>query len=187
MRFARNSLQLSLLVCGGLFMACETPCEFGVPGDSEVNFPIPDGESVTGDGQAAGLWQVTLDPASGLTSCVDARELPNEVYVYTLEFRGDEDVHRARILVDGFPLVEDGEYDAQTQILTFTTVVREDLERDGGAITYEISGSVSLYADAGELVWLGTETLTVLTSEDPDVPAGCDFVYNVNGFKVCDE
>lgn len=170
-----------------LMGACDAPCGDYIPGQSSAAYYI--GSSSNESHNVAGLWQVDLTPAVSRTNCVDARSLPAESYVYTLELRETEteDI-RVRVSVEGFPMAEDGAIvDDQ---LHYQTDAIEDLEREAGAITYRISGSARLAIDGATntLSWEdGVEQILILDSEDPSIPSGCVFEYDVVGAKVCNE
>lgn len=167
--------------CLTLAAACADPCPEGNPGASDVDYDV-------GGGHAAGLWQVTLDPVVAESDCADARQVATETYAYTLEFRqssGDE--VQAHLLVDGFLFVDSGTFDEASGMLSYTTGIREDSEREGGAVSYRITGNAALQEEGEALTWTGFEEIKVVESQDPNAPAGCVFVFDTYGSKTCDE
>lgn len=180
---ARASLLIALAATFGLCAGCGDRCPAGNPGSSDVDFSVGDG------GTASGVWWLTLSPAVSSSTCADGREVPDQTFAYTLEFKESSDGSgvRTRVLVDGYLFVDDGDYSDASDLLYYETDVREDLDREGGAVTYRIAGNAALTDQGGTLTWVGSEQIKVLSSEDPNVPVGCVFEYDVNGSKVCNE
>ena len=181
-----TTISLTLLVGTGS-AGCGAPCTEGIPGHSDVDFPLADGGS--GErGSAAGVWQVTLSPNPSYTTCVDARDIPPETWGYTLEFKQlDEATVVARLLIGTWVMVQDGQWENGT--LFYETPSREDLDQSGNSIVWKIVGTADLASDSGvnQLTWTGVEQIEVEASDNPDIPAGCVFQYDVLGEKVCDE
>lgn len=73
--------------------------------------------------------------------------------------------------------------------LTYRTGTWEE-ERDGGIVRWEMEGE-ALYRLGGTgceiedgVDWQGSETFTVLGSEDPNIPVGCQSILDVSGTYV---
>lgn len=165
---------------------CGAPCTEGIPGHSDVDFPLAEGGSGDG-GSAAGVWQVTLSPNPSFTTCVDAREIPPEIWGYTLEFKELEDTTViARLLIGTWVMVQDGQWSDNT--LEYESPPWENLDQSGHSIVWKVVGTADLTAEAsGQLSWIGVEQIVVEESDNPDIPPGCVFQYDVVGEKVCDE
>jgi len=132
-----------------------------------------DKESATPDGE----WKVTV---TGVESdCTTSNQGYQEDFLYQLFFDGSN----VEIKID------DESFATGTRSgcsLTYQSAIWLD-DRSSGALRWQITGD-AVYQGAGggcdlpdDLDWQGTETLTVIESEDPDVPADCTYEMTVEG------
>ena len=72
-------------------------------------------------------------------------------------------------------------------IVTYDSVVWTEL-RDAGNIQWTLTGEATAQRGDGACGlandWIGTETFTVLSSEDPAVSPGCEYTLNVSGTYI---
>ena len=124
-----------------------------------------------------GEWKVTVTGVE--TDCTTSNQGYSEDFVYQLFFDGSD----VNIEIDG------ESYAIGTRsgcALDYQSAIWLE-ERSTGALRWQIIGEAEVQgADGGcdlpeGLDWNGTETLTVLESEDPDVLAGCTYGMTVEG------
>lgn len=189
-----SSPLLLIVVSAALLSACAPECGGAYLGHSN-NAPLLTTSWPSGTGSAAGAWKVTLTPNSFGTNCVSLSDgsFPSETYAYTLVF--PEGVNADYALYAEGVLLATGAYtDEPSEVdtpdgLEYHTGERLTSDRDGGDITWQIQGYAQLEANrrSGSLTWSGSETITVLESQDPAIVPGCTFTYDVTGYKLCDE
>jgi hypothetical protein len=125
-----------------------------------------------------GIWTVTI---TGLeTDCIESEEGYQETYEYSLFYDGS--------YVD---IKVDGESFASGQIRGCSIQYESGIyleESDSGDFRWKISGTGDVEAEAGgcgdipdEYDWYGTETLTVVSSENEDVAEDCEYVMETTG------
>lgn len=178
---------------GGM-SACAPECG-GTYLGSSVSPPLITSSWPYGTGSAAGAWKVTLTPNSYGTSCVSLSDgtYNAETYAYTLVFPGGT-AQAFSLYAEGVQLGTGSYTDEPSEVdtpdlLSYQTGERLTTDREGGEITWQIEGYAQLEANrrSGALTWTGSETITVLESQDPAIRPGCTFAYDVTGYKVCDE
>lgn len=144
-----------------------------------------------------------------LVACIDNSKLPVGSLVYTVEITGttDEchptstegyqetlefgvffDASSADVYADGQP------FGAGTQSgcnLTYQSVVIGTDERAGGDLKWQLTGSARIETDAsgdqcveGEGEWEGTETITIISSDDEAIESGCTYTQTTLGEYV---
>jgi len=128
--------------------------------------PQPDGE-----------WEVTVTGVS--TDCVDDQAQYEESFVYQLFFDGT-----------GVQIEIEGEGYANGSIRGCNVDYESAIwleEQDAGDFQWQITGHAIYQSSAGGcdlpdgVDWQGTETMTVIGSEDPSTPEGCSYEMTVVG------
>lgn len=137
---------------------------------------------------------------SPLAGCIDNSKIPDGSLVYDVEVTGTTDTchpeategwqdnFQYAITLDGSSadVYSDGEPMAAGTIsgcnLTYQTVVIGDDERVGGAIKWQLTGSARVESDSsgdacvdGDGEWEGSETITVIASDDESIESGCTY------------
>lgn len=125
----------------------------------------------------AGEWKVTVTGIE--TNCTVSSQGYQEDFVYQLFFDGSA----VEIKID------DESFATGTRsgcALAYQSAIWLE-ERSSGALRWQIVGEATYQGAGGGceltegLDWEGTETLTVIESEDPDVPTGCTYEMTVEG------
>ncbi|MCK6528586.1 hypothetical protein L6R50_13860 [Myxococcota bacterium] len=117
------------------------------------------------------------------SSCSDAAGVPDETYWYCMEADGSQvALHYAARDGDERPEPADWHFLAEGTlqsgaILVYETDVLEDRDPEEGSVLYSISGEATL--DAQNVLWDGTETITVYADADSRFPDGCSHVSTV--------
>ncbi len=151
---------------------------------------------------------IFLSAASLLIACIHNSKVPDDALVYTVEVTGSTDTCHTDGSMDGgwqdtfeyavsfdassADLYMDGEpFAAGTQSgcnLTYQSVVIGADDRAAGAIKWQLTGAAKLETDAsgdacveGDTEWLGTETITVISSEDDAIVPGCTYTMSTVG------
>ena len=108
------------------------------------------------------------------TNCIDAGRAVNESYVYGLVF----DSADVGIYINGETFAAGTRTGCE---LSYQSAVWLEDDRPGGLLRWQITGNATYETGAGscglgeDIQWEGTETIEVVESEDPDVPAGCTY------------
>ena len=132
-----------------------------------------DSGQLTPDGE----WQVTVTGVE--TDCTTSTEGYQDTFVYQLFFDGSN--VELRIDGEGFATGTRSGCD-----LSYESSVWLE-EAEGGDYRWQIGGEATYEGAAGGcdlpegVDWQGQETLTVLVSDNPDVPEGCRYVMDTQG------
>jgi len=131
--------------------------------------------------------EYTVDVANALTedgdldtTCVDAGQAVADTYTYGLVFESAD----VSIFIDGETFATGTRTGCQ---LNYQSAVWLEDDREGGLLRWQISGSATYETGAGscglgdDIQWEGTETIEIIESEDPDVPAGCTYELLTEG------
>lgn len=142
-----------------------------------------------------------------LAGCVDNSKVPEGALVYDVDVTGIgpdschpgstegwADSFQYAIALDGSSadVYSDGEPMAAGTIsgcnLSYQTVVIGDDGRAGGAIKWQLTGVARIESDSsgdacvdGDAEWEGTETITVIASEDEAIEVGCTYPMSTVG------
>jgi hypothetical protein len=114
------------------------------------------------------------------TNCIDAGQAVNDTYTYGLVFESAD----VAIYIDGETFASGTRTGCQ---LNYQSAVWLEDERPGGLVRWQITGTATYETGAGscglgeDIQWEGTETIEVVESEDPDVPAGCTYELLTEG------
>lgn len=124
-------------------------------------------------------WSVTVTGTE--TSCVQDTSGFLESYQYDVVYDGT----RAKIYIDGSMFATG---DLRGCSLQYKSAAYLEDSSDG-RFTWDISGDADVQGAGGgcvedELDWKGTETLTVLESENPAIEIGCTYSMSVEGTFV---
>ena len=127
-----------------------------------------------------GEWEVTV--TGDANSCTTSTEGYEENFVYQLFYDGSE----TTVEIDG-----EGFASGTTSGCTLNYTSQTWLEeRDGGDLQWDITGTATVQGAAGGcegedleegLDWQGTETITVVSSEDESIPEDCTYTMTVSG------
>ncbi len=120
-----------------------------------------------------------VDLSLGADGCNDPAVGYEESLVYRVELIPDSS--DAVVAVEGDAFAH-GSISGCT--LTYSSVAWTE-ERDAGAVRWSLEGQAEIQRGDGSCGnatdWLGTETITVLTSEDPTIRPGCTYRIDVVG------
>lgn len=145
-----------------------------------------------------------------LTGCIDNSNVPDEALVYTVtvtgigpdtchsdDWEGNDEGYRetfeyavafdasaASIYANGEPFAAGSLSGCN---LTYQTVVIGEDDRAAGALKWQLTGTAKIETDEsgtcvdGDAEWEGTETYTVIASEDDTMEAGCTYPTSTVG------
>lgn len=155
-----------------------------------------------------------LSAASLLLACIDNSRVPEGALVYSVEVTGTADsCHTDGSMDNGWQdtfeyavafdassadLYMDGQPFAAGTLsgcnLTYQSVVIGDDERAAGALKWQLTGSSKVETDAsgdacvdGDTEWEGTETITVISSDDDAIEPGCTYTMSTVGDYIPSE
>jgi len=120
-------------------------------------------------------WDLTLSTGA------DACNNPAVQYSKELEYRLVVDVNDVQVAV-GPDTFATGTIDGC--LVRYDSIVWTEV-RDAGDIQWTLSGEATAQRGDGACGiagdWIGTETFTVLSSDDPSVSPGCEYELNLTG------
>ncbi|MSP54408.1 MAG: hypothetical protein EXR69_02195 [Myxococcales bacterium] len=134
-----------------------------------------------------------------LTGCIDNSDVPDDALVYTVTVTGIgpdtchpgneegwEEVFEYAVAFDASAasIYANGEVFAAGSLsgcnLSYQTVVIGEDDRAEGALKWQLTGTAKIETDGatcvdGDAEWAGTETYTVIATEDDTMEAGCTY------------
>jgi hypothetical protein len=123
-------------------------------------------------------WDVELSMQA------DNCNAPAVGYSEELSYRIEVDVEQASVAI-GSDVFAQGSISGCT--LSYESVAWTET-RDAGDVRWQLTGTAATQRGDGAcgnaVDWLGTETFTVLSSEDPLIRPGCEYVVDVVGTYV---
>ena len=130
-----------------------------------------------------GRWNVTITGTGSEDPCIESTEGFQETYEYALYYDGTF----VEIHVDQIPFAT-GEIRGCS--MTYESGVFLE-ESTGGDFRWQIQGRADVESAAGgcadvpeDLDWYGTETLTVVSTENEDIEEGCTYNMESTGIVV---
>ena len=125
-------------------------------------------------------WDVTITGVE--TNCTDDASGYLNTYSYDIQYDGT----RAKIYIDN-AMYATGDHRGCSLKYTSASYLEESPD---GSFSWEISGDADVESQGNScdlpegVDWQGTETLTVLESENPNVEVGCTYSMTVEGTFV---
>lgn len=126
------------------------------------------------------LWDVDL------LATIDDCNADPVAYAESLTYRVVYDGASVELAIDEDPFASG--FIAGCEI-SYETVVWFE-ERNGYEVRWQMAGE-AVFRQGGdtcnlpaETDWIGTETFTILTSDDPELPVGCEYVVETTGSYV---
>ena len=136
--------------------------------------------------EPSGIWKVTVTGTGSSNPCVESTEGFENTYQYALYYDGSFATIKIKDKdSDEFVFFATGEQRGYLLDYASPTYLEESPD---GNFNWQIKGDSyieSANTDSeqvpDELDWYGTEILTVVSSENPNIPEGCEYEMSIEG------